>query len=87
MFYFVNSTKLFNHSSAQTFTYAKDRARAKISLYLIGLTCVGAGIAIYRGRHDRDKGISRNDLSFDEHMKYSKMHQNLDRNTRLKESE
>jgi hypothetical protein len=62
--------------------YAKDKGRARATLYLIGLTIAGAAIAAYLGRSHHKQGMRRTDEMVKQHAEYSKLHHDLIKNNK-----
>lgn len=60
--------------------YAKDKARATATLFLIGMTVVGSLAAIYIGKRDRKLGYRHADDIIKRHAEYSKSHQDMIKN-------
>jgi hypothetical protein len=62
--------------------YAKDKGRARATVYLIGLTILGAAVAAYFGRRHHEQGMRRTDDLIKQHAEYSKLHSDLLKNNR-----
>jgi len=62
--------------------YAKDKGRARATLYLIGLTIAGGALAAYFGRRHHEQGMRRTDDINKQHAEYSKLHNELLKNNK-----
>ena len=72
---------MFFNSVSQV-NYAKDKGRAKMSIFLIFMTVVGCLFTINLAKHHKSSGKSTysEDLN-KQHAQYSKLHQEQIRNT------
>ena len=71
---------LFYLLSATAFNSVKDRFRAKFTLVGVGLTLLGAAIAVFKGKHDKKLGHDHVGDAIMERAEYSQTHRELAKN-------
>lgn len=60
--------------------FAKDKGRASMTIVLIGMTILGACVAIFIGKRDHKRGMRHTDDIIKQHSEYSKVHQDMLKN-------
>lgn len=64
-------------NSAQQLAYARDKGRAQMTIYLIGLTIlISFGVAWY-GKREHSKGRRHTDEIIRQHAEYSQAHRDM----------
>ena len=77
----LESTGLILNSKQQLY-YAKDKARARMTLILIAMTILGSLGAIFIGKIEQKAGKRHSDDILREHAQYSQAHRDQIRHSR-----